>query len=239
MLILLIIFHVMEHTHTNGKSLIDVVIFGTGGHARVVYDLVLKSEKYQVAAFVSNQQIDTFLGIKHIHESQLPALGVKLGVVAIGDNWIRSKVVDKVKNLVEDFDYVTLVHPSVSVGLGAEIGKGTVVMAGSTVNPFAKIGDHIILNTHSSVDHECEMGDFSSLAPGCVLGGNVFIGAYTAVSIGARIIHGIKIGEHTVIGAGSIVVEDHEPFSVYYGTPSKRIRERTKGEEYLAKKKIQ
>lgn len=239
MLILLIIFQVMKHTNSNGKSLIDIVIFGTGGHARVVYDLVLKSEKYKVVAFVSNQQIENFLGINHIHESQLPALGVKLGVVAIGDNWIRSKVVEKVKNLVEDFDYVSLIHPSVSVGLGVEIGKGTVVMAGSTINPFAKIGEHIIINTHSSLDHETEMDDFSSLAPGCVLGGNVSIGAYTAVSIGAKIIHGIKIGEHTVIGAGSIVVEDHESFSVYYGTPSKKIRERTKGEEYLAKKKIQ
>lgn len=41
---------------------------------------------------------------------------------------------------------------------------------------------------------------------------------------GVIIFPGIKIGRCAVIGAGSVVMEDAEPYSIYAGTPAKKIR---------------
>jgi acetyltransferase-like isoleucine patch superfamily enzyme len=77
------------------------------------------------------------------------------------------------------------------------------------------------------------MDEFSSLAPGAITGGNCRIGGYSAISIGAVLRHGTTVGEHSIVGAGATVLEDVEPYSVAYGTPAKKVRDRVPGTRYL------
>jgi acetyltransferase-like isoleucine patch superfamily enzyme len=48
--------------------------------------------------------------------------------------------------------------------------------------------------------------------------------------IGANciIMPGVTIGEGALIGAGSFVNKDVEPWSIYVGTPAKKVRDREK-----------
>jgi sugar O-acyltransferase (sialic acid O-acetyltransferase NeuD family) len=154
-------------------------------------------------------------------------------LIAIGDNWKRHLVSEKVKSLLPQFQFVHVVHPSAQVARGVTIGDGSVLMAGAIVNSDSGVGRFCILNTRASLDHDSLMEDFSSLAPNAVTGGNVQIGTCSAVSLGASIIHGVKIGEHSVIGAGALVVDDIPHHSVAYGTPAKVMRKRVEGDKYL------
>jgi acetyltransferase-like isoleucine patch superfamily enzyme len=77
------------------------------------------------------------------------------------------------------------------------------------------------------------MDEFSSLAPGAITGGNCRIGAYSAISIGAVLRHGINVGEHSIVGAGATVLRDVEPYSVVYGSPARKVRDRVAGARYL------
>ena len=156
-----------------------------------------------------------------------------LGIVAIGDNWTRARVVARIRELQPDFQFVTAIHPDVCVARDVSIGEGTVVMAGAVVNTGTRIGAFCILNTRCSVDHECTLGEFSSVAPGVVTGGCVAIGPFSAVGIGATLIHEVRIGEHTVVGAGATVVNDVPDHVVVYGTPARFVRSREAGEPYL------
>jgi acetyltransferase-like isoleucine patch superfamily enzyme len=106
-------------------------------------------------------------------------------------------------------------------------------MAGAVVNPCCNIGRFCIVNTNASIDHDSIMEDFSSLAPGVATGGNCRIGIFSAVSIGAILRHGVTIGDHSVVGSASTVLRDVEAFSVAYGTPAKKIRDRQQGDKYL------
>ena len=218
----------------------SIAIFGSSGHARVIVDLAEKVGCYRIAGF-----IDSFrpkgqdecgypvLGC----EADLPSIQSQYGVegllIAIGDNWMRSRAWERVRAITENLPLLTAVHPSAQVGRDVHIGPGSVLLAGSIVNSGARIGTGCILNTNSSLDHDCEMGDFSSLGPGVTIGGNVQIGRYSAIGLSASIIHGITIGEHTVIGAGALVVRDMPEFVVAYGTPARAIRARHAGETYL------
>tara|TARA_B110000003_G_C16191850_1_gene355705 strand:+ start:55 stop:288 length:234 start_codon:yes stop_codon:yes gene_type:complete len=77
------------------------------------------------------------------------------------------------------------------------------------------------------------MSDFTSIAPNATIGGNVKIGDYSAIGIGVNIFHNINIGYNCIIGGGSLVCHDTKENSIYYGSPSKFIREHRIGDKYL------
>lgn len=155
------------------------------------------------------------------------------GIIAIGDNWIRNIVKNKIRKIEASFNFINTIHPSAIIARSVTVGSGTVIMAGAVINSDSKIGDFCIINTKSSLDHDSNMGDFSSIAPGVTTGGNVSIGEFSAVSLGVNIIHGITIGKHSVIGTGSTVLKNVNDYVVAYGTPVKIIRKRKEGDKYL------
>jgi sugar O-acyltransferase (sialic acid O-acetyltransferase NeuD family) len=217
-----------------------LIIVGCSGHSKVVIDIFEKTGKYQILGLLDpfRKIGEETLGYKIIgKEEDLPRLllanpGCKV-FVAIGDNWVRKIVVDKIISLDQKIEFASAIHPSTQIGKNVTIGKGVAIMAGVIVNSSTYIGDFTILNTNSSIDHDGNMGNFSSLAPKATVGGNVIIGNYSAISIGATIKHGVKIGEHCIIGAGAVLLKDCEDNLIMYGIPAKIIRKRQVGEKYL------
>lgn len=212
----------------------NIVIIGTGGHAKVIFDILLRQNLYKPVAFLSlNDIMTSFLGLPHYHQSKLDQKDFNTGVLAIGDNFVRSQAAEFVRSQKPKFNFITAIHPSAQIAEDVILGEGSVVMANVVVNPGTYVGSHAILNTSSSVDHDCKIGQFASIAPGCTLGGNVEVGEFSAVSLGSKIIHSKKIGSHSVIGAGALVLKDIESYKVAYGHPCQIVRSRTLGEKYL------
>ena len=218
----------------------NIVIIGSSGHAKVIIDIVEQQGRYKIAGLIDrNQKVGKeTLGYKVLGKDEdLPQLidscSLKGSIVANGDNFIRSKVVDNLMKLDLELPFVSAIHPKSSIASGVLIGEGSVIMAGVAVNSSCSIGRFCILNTNSSLDHDSVMEDFSSIAPRVTTGGNCMIGAYTAISIGAVLIHGINVGEHTVVGAGATVLNNIESLKVAYGTPAKEVRNRNPGDKYL------
>lgn len=214
---------------------LNIVIFGAGGHAKVVADIILSTKKYNISAFVDDsKKIQSIWNIPVISESDFFEKKItNKGLVAIGDNFVREKVANKIKNLLPNFIFITAIHPTAYVATDTQIKEGTVIMANSTINPSSIVGTHCIINTNSSVDHDCIIHDFASLAPNSCIGGNCEIGKSSAISIGATLFHRIKIGENVIVGGGSVVTKDMRSKTVVYGVPAKVIRERNPEDKYL------
>ena len=217
-----------------------IVIVGASGHGKVVADVVEREGRYAILGWIDSYKPagGEFFGYPVLGaEEALLGLWQRReivgGLIAIGDNWSRGRVAEKICSLAPDFAFVTAVHPSAQIARGVSVGAGTVLMAGVIVNSDSRIGAHCILNTRASLDHDCIMDDFSSLAPGVTVGGMARIGMYSAVSLGANIIHGKNIGAHTVVGAGALVQKDIPDHCVAYGVPARVIRQRAEGERYL------
>jgi len=218
----------------------NIVIVGSSGHAKVVCDLVEQEGLYRILGFIDRFRSigETTSGYKVLgKEEDLPTLvekhNVKGGLVAIGDNYTRYKVVNEIRGVLPRFCFVKAIHPRANIGKFVTVGDGSVVMAGVSVNSSCTIGEFCIVNTNSSLDHDSTMGDFASLAPNVSTGGNAHIGRFTAIGIGATIIQGIHIGSNTVVGAGSLVLGDIASNRLAYGVPVKEIRYRDEGEPYL------
>ena len=221
----------------------NIIIFGASGHGSVILDSIEKEGKYNVIGF-----LDTFKKKGSTHcgypvlgsEEDIPSIlateNVFAGVIAIGDNWQRKLMFDKITSISSKFEFVNCIHPSAIIGKNVTIGKGTVIMAGVIINSSATIMEHCILNTNSLLEHDCVMNNFSSLSPGVNTGGNMVLGNGSAICIGVTVVEDIKIGDHTVIGAGSLVVDNLPDEVVAYGTPARIIRKRKVGNSYLGKK---
>lgn len=212
-----------------------IVVFGSGGHAKVLIDILEKQGSHKIIALVDYRPQHSHLyEYSIITEDDFFANPIsKMGFIAVGDNFLRQKIVKKVLSKIPDFIFVTAIHPSAQIARNVSIEEGTCLMAHTSVNSDSRIGRHVIVNTNSSIDHDCTIEDFVSIAPNAALGGNCHVAKCSAVSIGAVVMHGISIGPNSVIGAGATVIRDLEPDGTYVGTPAKKIKSRKPGDKYL------
>ena len=118
-------------------------------------------------------------------------------------------------------DWLTLVHPHASVGVGVEIGEGTCAAPGSIITTRSRIGRHCILNVKASVSHDVTLGDYVNLNPGVVIAGNVHIGDGCYVGAGATVIDRVRVGAGSVVGAGAVVIEDVPANATVVGVPAR------------------
>lgn len=218
-------------------NLRPVIIVGAGGHGRVILDSLLSSGRPVKGFLDSHKAKGTAVALGYSvvgSESEIRNFVADCDVVVgIGDGWIRSQIVNKLKEISPSIQFTSVIHPSAVISQDVEIRPGTVVMAGAVINIGSRIGEHVIVNTRASVDHDCNLSDFSAVQPGATLGGNVELGEFTVVALGSKIIHGKKVDMHSVIGAGATVVSDVPAFSICMGTPAKVTSNREKGERYL------
>jgi sugar O-acyltransferase (sialic acid O-acetyltransferase NeuD family) len=219
---------------------LNIVIIGGGGHGRVVIDIVEKSARFTLLGFLDARlspgdtvQGYTVLGSdtelnRWIDEKQIEGV-----VIAIGDNWQRSKAAEAIRALAPGVAFPNAIHPAAQIARGVRMGHGNVVMAGATINSNTAIGNFCIFNTNCSVDHDSVVADYVSFAPNSCAGGSVRVGTCTAVCLGANVVDRVEIGEHTVIGAGATVLHDQPPRVVAFGTPARKVQDRCIGDKYL------
>lgn len=219
----------------------QIIIFGSGGHGRSVYEVIRTEKKFKVKGFFNSikKTGDPIFRSSIISEdfkelkADLKRHKIDGGIIAIGDNFLRNRLYNLIINECPGFKFITSIHPTATVSKDVTIGEGTVIMAHAFVNSGSVIGNHVIINSSSSSDHNCVLNDFSSIGPGAILGGKVSIGKMSAVCLGANIINGIIVGDNTVIGAGSLVLKNVQNNILAYGTPANMIKKRKSGDEYL------
>lgn len=193
-----------------------IVLFGGGGHAKVIADLVWAEGKCEIVGIVDEKfSVGTLWNDKYKIISFDEGLKIGKGIVAIGDNLARSNVVNDIIIKNSHFEFVTSIHPSVVLGSNVKIGKGTVIMPQVAINASSHLGNHLVINTQAVIEHDCVLGDFVFVAPGAILGGNVEIEEMSMVGMSASVKQGVHIGSNTVIGMGACVIRDAHSNSLY------------------------
>ena len=200
-----------------------IVIFGAGGHAMSVVDILLSSGDCKVLCMVTNEEPEgDIAGIPVVFENHYLVQSCTSAVVAIGDNKIRKKLSVKLEQ--KGFRLVNAVSPHSYVSDLAVLGVGVVVMPFSVVGPGTTIGDGSIINTRAGVDHDCIIGSYTHIAPGSTICGFVVIGDCSFICAGATVIDKIKIGSYCTVGAGAVVIRSLTDNKTVVGVPAKEIR---------------
>lgn len=201
-----------------------VYVFGGGGHAKVVVGTLLELGMDVEGIFddCSDKWGNEILGVKILGPISEGAKSSGYGgIIALGDNLTRSRLVDRLKG----WRWITAIHPRAWVHSSVKLGPGTVVLAGAIIQPNVHVGAHCIINTGATIDHDCVLSDFVHVAPGVNMGGNVFLGSGCFVGIGGVIIPRIRIGEWATVGAGGVVTQDVPSYTTVAGVPAKIVRE--------------
>jgi UDP-perosamine 4-acetyltransferase len=204
-----------------------LVIIGSGGHAKVVIDILRNADGFSLIGCTdpSNDRM-TVMGLPVLGDDsvleRLHKEGVKHAFVALGDNRLRQERADHALSL--GFELVNAVSGWSCIAPSVKLGRDIAVMPGAVVNADSVVGDNVIINTGVTVDHDCVLGSGVHLAPGCNLAGNVTVGRNAFLGTGCKVIPKISIGEGSTIGAGSVVIRDIPDNSVAYGVPAKVVR---------------
>jgi sugar O-acyltransferase (sialic acid O-acetyltransferase NeuD family) len=206
-----------------------VVIYGAGGQARVLLELMDRAGICPIAGIVDDNP--DFLGTKVDGIAVLGAIErlaslirvhrIHRAVIAVGNNANRKKLADHAR--AQGLRLPVLIHPHAYVSPTAKMGDGSVVMAGAVISAHTTIGELGIINTRASVDHDCSVGDCVHIAPGATLAGGVTVGNGTLIGVGATIMPGLCIGDNSVVGAGTVVIRDVPSHTTVVGNPAREI----------------
>ncbi len=210
------------------KAKEKLVVFGAGGHAKVVIDIIEQQGNYDIAGLLDDDikhQGKRFFGYPVLGtRAALPALfSAQLchAIVTIGDNLSRAAVAAHLDQ--HGWRFASAVHPRASIGRGVKIGPGSVVMAGCAVNADAYLGGQVIVNTGATVDHDCRIEDAVHIAPGCHLCGGVSVGQGSLLGAGSTVTPGVTIGKKVIVGAGSTVIRDVADEARVSGVPARPL----------------
>ncbi|RZK58380.1 MAG: transferase [Pedobacter sp.] len=147
------------------------VVYGGGGHARVVADAIKLNADHVVIFFDDNEGLKELVGkpVMPYHENQSPTAKMMIG---IGNNEFRKAISHYIVH-----EFGTLIHRDAKVADDVLIGEGTVVLAGAVIQSGAVIGKHVVVNANVTIDHDVQIGDFCSIYPNSYIGGSAKIGA--------------------------------------------------------------
>jgi sugar O-acyltransferase (sialic acid O-acetyltransferase NeuD family) len=197
------------------------IIFGHGGHSRVVRSLL--EGRYADFRFVDVQERDgTILEARFFDDpGRFAGADVYLG---IGDNGVRRALFGRLKSL--GFTMPTCISPDAVVFPDAEVGPGTVICPGAVVMTAVRIGENSIINTHSSIDHDSVVGAHCHVAAGVTFGGTTAVGTECFFGIKSATVPNVRIGDRAVIMAGSLVTRDVPAGVVVGGYPAVVVKQR-------------
>jgi sugar O-acyltransferase (sialic acid O-acetyltransferase NeuD family) len=210
------------------------VVFGAGGHGKVVADMLLL-RGVTVAGFVDDRAERTssrimglpVLGNRDWLRRQAAAgpLAVALGIGT--NNHGRREAAEFTRSCGAQL--LTVVHPAAVVSPHAHLGPGTVVMAGAVINAEAHVGTGVVVNSGAVVEHDVIVEDFAFLAPNCSIGGAGRVGELALIGLGAVLLPLVSVGAETKIGAGAVVLRDIPAGVIASGVPATVRLEKTVG----------
>lgn len=137
-----------------------ILIYGSGGHGRVIADAVERRNARSRVFFFDDASQPYDPNFKRNRNL----------VIGIGNNEVRQKIAQTIAH-----GFAVVIHPSAQIGADVQIGEGTVVLANAVIQTGAVIGKHCIINANVVVDHDVVVEDFVSIYPGAYIGGNATV----------------------------------------------------------------
>lgn len=204
-----------------------LVLVGGSGHASDVLQAVeavnATRPAYHVVGILDDNDVDprrfARRGVTRIGSvDDLPDIDAAY-VLCLGWPWTRQAIAQRIGG--RGRPAAPIIHPSADVGVGVELGPGSVVLGHSHLSPFVRFGAHALVSYGACVGHDTAFGDHASVMPNAAVSGDVTGGDRVLVGTGAVVLEGINLGDDVRIGAGAAVVADVAAGLTVVGVPAR------------------
>jgi sugar O-acyltransferase (sialic acid O-acetyltransferase NeuD family) len=211
-----------------------VLVWGAGGHGKVVIDALMASGEWKVAGVIDDDESKRgteVLGVKVFSlEGGVAGVAKRLDcgrvAAAIADNYVRFKIFEQVRSC--GLLPLQVIHPSAHVSRFVKMGEGVTILAGATVNPGTTMEDNVCVNTSASVDHDDYLEMSCHIFPNATITGGVRIKQFVHVGSGAVIAPNLTLERYSYVGAGAVVLANVPEGAVAFGVPAKVTGEQKK-----------
>ena len=211
-----------------------VLVWGAGGHGKVVVDALMASGEWKVAGILDDdveKRGTEVLGVKVLSfEGDVSDVAMKLDckrvAIAIGDNYTRFEKFQQARRA--GLTPVNVVHPRAHVSRFVQMGEGVTILAGATINPGTTIADNVCVNTSASVDHDNYLETSCHIFPNATLTGGVRVAEFAYVGSGAVIAPNLTVEKYSYVGAGALVLADVAEGAIVFGVPARMSGEQKK-----------
>jgi acetyltransferase EpsM len=192
-----------------------VLIYGGGGHGKMVIDLLHALGTYRVAGILDDgmEPGAHVMGVKILgNRDLLPALyqdGLRLAVNAvggIGNIAVRIKIFHKLAE--QGFAFPALAHPTAYIDPTAQLFPGSQVFVNAYLGSDVRLGFGCIVNTGAIISHDCRLGDYVNISPGAILAGEVVVEEGALIGMGVTVNLGVRVGRGARLGNSAVIKSD-------------------------------
>lgn len=163
---------------------------------------------------------EIFIGDNYIN--RLREMQIEACFVIEDDQLLRSQIIEDLnKDGIKALSYV---DPSTVFGGNNRLGPGTIIFPNCYLGYKTDTEVGSIIQPGCLIEHHSVIGSYVNINPRLTTGGFVKIEDFAQINIAVEIVNRIVIGRSTVIGAGSLVLENCDPRSLYYGRPAVFVR---------------
>jgi sugar O-acyltransferase (sialic acid O-acetyltransferase NeuD family) len=211
-----------------------VLVWGAGGHGKVVVDALMLSTEWEIAGIIDEDSKKNGAEVLGVKVSWLDgnlletARRFKCGAVtiAIGDNFTRHEKFQQIRSA--GLRPVNVIHPGAQISQFVKIGEGVTILAATTISAGTVIEDNVCVNTSASVDHDNYLENSCHIFPNATLTGGVRVREFAYVGSGAVITPNLTVEKYSYVGAGAVVLNDVPEGMIVGGVPAKTIGEQSK-----------
>lgn len=139
-----------------------LVILGSGGYGRTVYD-VAEQLGYSITVLDDSDNVHPLDSFSHYISDDTQF------IPAFGNNEFRLEWLERIEKA--GGKPATLVHPSAYVSPRAHISEGCVILPGAIINTGTRMGKGCIINLGAIVDHDVIIEDGVHLCVRCIIKG--------------------------------------------------------------------
>jgi len=209
----------------------QIVMFGAGKVADVVYRHMALAGEHEVVAFTTDAahvpEAGSFHGKPVVAfetlQDRFPPHRFGM-IVAVGYhelNAVRKEKYDAAKE--NGYRLVSHVSAGAFVGDWLEAGDNCIILDGAIVEPGARLGNNVVVWSGALIGHHTTIEDHAWIAGQAVFGGSAHLGERSFVGLGAIVAHEVELGAQTLVGAGALVTKCAEAKSVFVQANTERF----------------
>lgn len=212
------------------KQMKNLIIIGARGFGREVYclasDCIAAGLNLEIKGFLDDKAdaLDGFANyppiLSAVEDYQI--FEDDVFVCALGDVHYKKHYSEIVLN--KGGNFISLIHPTVSISNNTKIGAGCILLHNLMVSCDVVIEDFVTIQSFSAIGHDAKISKWSHLGLYSFLGGYSLVEQGATIHPGAKIIPGKIIKQWSTVGVGSIVIKNVPENTTVFGNPAKILK---------------